>query len=232
MMKAAAKKKLNLPANRVNDFASLKRYIDDLHTTLRECFLGDFYVESDLNVTRDINIFEGTLVLHDTVWEDLRFPATAIYPPGVSDPDFDATHIGWLFDAGGTEVLFFIAQIPHQWKVDSNLKAHVHWMPTNTNTGKVLWRLEYKWTNIDEVDAGSWTTLNVLDSGAGTAYTHQIAAFASIDGTGKEISSILTIKLSRIGGDATDTYNTDALLKEFDIHYEIDTLGSREEYSK
>ena len=170
----------------------------------------------------------------DTPWEDLRAPATAINPPGqVSDPDWDNTNGGWLFDAAGTEILWIIMQLPHSYKEGSNIKPHLHWCPTNTNTGNVLWRMEYKWTNVGETEAGTFSTLNVLDAGDGTALKHQIAPFDAITGTGKTLSSMLVLKLSRIGGDGTDTYNADALLREFDIHYETDTPGgSHSEYSK
>ena len=43
---------------------------------------------------------------------------------------------------------------------------------------------------------------------------------------------MLLIKLSRIGGDASDTYGADARLLEFDIHYQINTLGSELEFVK
>lgn len=176
---------------------------------------------------------DGNLTFTDTVWDDLRSPATAINPPGqVSDPDWDNTNGGWLFDAAGTEVLWLIVQMPHGWKEGTAIRPHIHWMPTNTNTGNVLWRMEYKWTNVHGTDAGTFSTLNVLDAGDGTALKHQIAGFEEIDGTGKTLSSMLSIKLSRIGGDVTDTYNADALLKEFDIHYQMDALGSDEEYVK
>ena len=183
----------------------------------------------------DENQIERTkpVVLLRPVWDDLRAPATAINPPGqASDPDWDNTNGGYLFDADRTEQLWIIMQMPHTYKEGSNIRPHVHWFPTNTNTGDVLWRMQYKWTNINEVD-GDFVTLDVLSKGGGTGYKHQFEAFEEIDGTGKILSSILTIKLSRIGGDETDTYNADALLREFDIHYQIDTPGgSYEEFKK
>lgn len=173
--------------------------------------------------------FEGDA----TVWDDLRFPATQLrVNPATLKPDFDFTEVGFLFDSGSTETLYIIAQIPHSWKVGSSIYPHIHWMPTNTDTGNVLWRMEYKWINIGADGSGAFTSIDTLDAADGTSYKHQIADLPAIDGTGKTISSILSIKLSRIGGDASDTYNADALLKEFDIHYEIDTIGSREEYVK
>lgn len=169
-----------------------------------------------------------------TGWDDLCAPATAINPPGAaSDPDWDTTNIGWLFDDASTEVLHIVMQMPHSWEEGSMIYPHVHWMPPSSDTGSVLWRMEYRWTNVGDQEIGAFTTLDVLDAGSGNNYEHQIAAFAGISGTGKTLSSIISIKLSRIGGDASDTFVGDALFKEFDIHYQTDTpAGSEEEYVK
>jgi len=168
-----------------------------------------------------------------TVWEDMRAPATAINPPGQeSDPDWDNTNGGWLFDADGIEILWIVLQVPHAYKEGSAIYPHVHWQPTSTNGGDVLWRIDYKWTNIDATDAGSATPLEITPTAGGTALKHQQDSFAAIDGTGKTISSIISVKLSRMGNDDDDTYTGDALLKEFDIHYQIDTVGSRSELVK
>lgn len=60
----------------------------------------------------------------------------------------------------------------------------------------------------------------------------QITSFAEIDGTGKKASSMLVMKLSRIGGDGSDTYTGDALMVEFDVHYESDGHGTQSEFIK
>lgn len=178
---------------------------------------------------------DGTIKFNGdaTVWEDLRFPATSINPVGTAGPmTFDQTNIGFLASKNSTTSIAIIGQIPHSYKEGSDIYPHIHWMPLDTNTGNVYWRIEYKWVNIGDVEPSGWTTLNVLDDASGTAYTHQLSNFDVISGSGKKISSIITIKISRIGNDATDTYDYNTLLKEFDIHYESDTIGSREEYFK
>lgn len=166
-------------------------------------------------------------------YDDLRFPATAINPAGLTSPmTFDTTNIGFLANATATQSIGIIAQLPHSWKQESTIRPHIHWMPTTTNTGNVLWRMEYKWTNINDTESGSWTTLDILGAGSGTAFKHQLISFGAISGVGMKISSILSIKISRIGGDASDTYTADALLKEVDIHFEIDSVGSKNLYVK
>lgn len=201
----------------------------------------------------EIGVFPGPLVIGDlagngilldpvngiylygsaVMWDDLRFPATNLcVNPATLKPDFDYTEVGFLFDAAATETIFAVAQMPHGYKEGSDIEMHIHWEPTNTNTGNVLWQVEYKWTNIGGTEPGTFTAITILDAGDGTAYKHQIADFATISGTGKTISSILSLKISRLGGDGTDTYNADALLKEFDIHYQINSFGSDDEYVK
>lgn len=170
-------------------------------------------------------------------WDDLRFPATAINPPGLAaDPDFDTTNGGWLFAAGSTETLFMIAQLPHAWNEGSTLKPHVHWMKTTSASGNVLWRMTYRWSPTGEV-WGSTTDLDVTTTVAGTPDTDTanlslISSFGEIDASDKQISDMLVIQLSRIGGDASDTYGADARMLEFDIHYQLDSFGSNQEFTK
>lgn len=199
-------------------------------------------VSSSVNQTTRDNLNYNFAYLRDTpqflsgentVWEDLRFPATQIrVNPATLLPNWDDTELGFLFDAGTTETLQIIAQMPHAWKLGSSIYPHVHWMPTTTGAGNVLWRMEYKWVSIGATTPGSWSTVPLLDAADGVSLKHQIAGFGAVSGAGQTLSSIISIKLSRVGGDGTDTYGADALLKEFDIHYEIDTMGSREELVK
>lgn len=165
-----------------------------------------------------------------TFWDDLRFPSSAINPPGaVSDPDRDTTDGCFLFDSGSTETITGQAQLSHSWFEGSALHPHIHWEPTNTNTGSVLWRLHYQIADINGVFSAI-DSMDVSQDGAGVAETHQVAQFAEIDMTGYSISAIVKWRLSRIGG--SDTYNADAKLLEFDIHYQLDRPGSRQEYTK
>ena len=166
-------------------------------------------------------------------WEDLRFPATAVNPPGLgSDPTLDTSTGTYLFGAAATDLLYFVGQMPHAWKEGSTIHPHIHWCPTSTDTGDVLWRFSYDWANIGGTFAGSYTDLDITQAGGGTDWGHQLIEWASIAGTGKTISSMLMMKVSRIGGDELDTYTGDARFLEFDIHYEVDSSGSRQETVK
>ena len=174
-----------------------------------------------------------TLVGDATVWDDLRFPLIAQKLGGVNDPNFvkvldngsGSTGLyAYAFDKAAEEEAFFIVQFPHQRKSGSNIVPHVHWMPTGTNTGNVVWGLEYSWANINGT-FGNSTIITVTDAGSGTADDHLIAYFDAISGTGKTSSSMMLCRVFRDATNVADTYDEDAALLEVDFHIEIDKLG-------
>lgn len=169
-------------------------------------------------------------------WDDFRFSSTNINPPGLgSDPDIDNTFGVFLFDPSQTEFIFVQMQMPHEWKEESLLYPHVHWMKSSSAGGNVYWQLEYRWAPIGGVMDGSWTTLassTTNNTDNDTQYEHLTTSLGPIDSTGKIISDMIVMKLSRIGGDAADTYGADAMLLEFDVHYQVDSRGSVNPFTK
>lgn len=171
-------------------------------------------------------------------WEDYPVPANTIRLLGLgADPSWTdawgANGAIYLltFSAAAAEEVHFAVQFPHGWQEGTNLRPHVHWAPSGTNTGNVLWKLEYSWANINEAFPNP-VTISALDAGAGVARTHQIAAFDEIDGSDKTMSSMICCRLYRDGGDADDTLTNAAYLLEFDFHILKDSQGSVDEYNK
>jgi hypothetical protein len=166
-------------------------------------------------------------------WDDLRFPAAAVNPPGAeSDPGRDLTDGTFLFDATATEVLFFGAQLPHGWVSGTELRAHVHWCKTTSASGAVVWKWRYRLAAPGKV-LSAWSdlaTAELVISDGNTAEQHALSAFPAIT-VHATPSAMLLIELERIGGDSGDTYGADAKLMEFDIHVQCDALGTVNEYS-
>lgn len=165
----------------------------------------------------------------EIVWDDLRVPLTQGKQGVLDKPDFDFTNIGYLFPQNdATEIIYIIAQMPHKYKEGSDIYPHLHWQQSAATA--VTWVMEYKWFGLGVAVPAAFTTL----SSSSTIFTYtsgnlsQITAFTPIDGTGYGISSLLLVKLYR-----NDNVTTgDVLAWDFDIHYQIDTIGSLGEFTK
>ena len=182
---------------------------------------------------------DGTLVLNGdaTGWEDLRVPGLSAKTSGLQPPTLgpfgSSGNLIVNRFGGGSSInsVWFQVQMPHSWKEGSTIYPHIHWSPTTTNGGNVKWNIEYSWTNINSTFPTNSTDF-VTQAASTTAWTHQMANFNSISGTGKTISSVLMIRLYRDPTDGDDTYGDDAAFIDFDVHYEINTIGSRSATAK
>lgn len=168
-------------------------------------------------------------------WDDLRIPGMAV-GTGASAPDQITLVGGGLrgfgFDGGVTsEQVFFEVQVPHHWKMGSNISPHVHWTPTTTATGSVAWYLEYTWSQINRTFDAATTISGVTELTTNSQWKHILTELPLISGSSiSGVSSMLICRLYRDPG--TDTYANDAGFLEFDFHYQIDSRGSRFEYIK
>jgi hypothetical protein len=155
------------------------------------------------------------------------------------DPDMYT----WEFiDGASNRELFFIVQLPHDYKEGSTIYPHVHWSSkVAAGTQRIKWVLTYQWVNHTENfaatssgSASGYTLAGANPSRSVNAYEHVITPLGSgIDGTGKKISSILMCRLYRDGSDTTnDDFTGSGFLLSFDFHYEIDSFGSDSEYTK
>lgn len=168
-------------------------------------------------------------------WDDLRTPSVTVNPPGLaSDPDRDTSDGTLLFDAASTEIVFFGIQMPHAWAEGTEIHPHIHWAKTTSAAGNVVWKLEYKHAPINAVMDSAFTSLGEKDTPEfteqDTADWHQITSLGYMTMTGYDDSHCMLFKLSRVGGSASDTYGADAKMISFDIHYQINSRGSVEEY--
>ena len=179
-----------------------------------------------------------TIRISDTVFDDLRFPSQGINPagsPSAATIDNGADYPGTLlFATTPTQHCAGIAQMPHHWKQGSALLPHIHWSKTTADGSglDVGWEFRSRMSNI----GGTWTAwtawgAHTLARGdLTTSEKHNLSTFASIDMTGYTLSCLVLWEIRR--DVSTDTYGSNARLLEFDFHYEIDSLGSEDEYTK
>jgi len=200
-------------------------------------------IKEDLTVTGDLTVegkvvLESDLVLKDTVWDDLRVPMqNTLINPANSEPNFEEWIDGiyaYHFDPGNDDdwSLHFAVQLPHSYKVGTNLRPHLHWAPKTDNTGNVVWEIEYVAAPRNGTFPASASNSTITVAADGVVNKHQIAEFDEISGTGFGISTMLLCRLTRLGDDGADTFTGDAVVLEFDLHFEIDGFGSDDEHVK
>ena len=135
-----------------------------------------------------------------------------------------------FFGPGETQEALLAFQLPHGYKFGSDLHPHVHWAPTDNNSGNVVWGLEYCFQSINQV-FGATVTSEVTDAADG-ALKHQLVSFADIPaiGSSNDTSSMIMCRVYRKGDDAADTYPSPVALLEVDIHYQANRAGTQAEY--
>lgn len=163
-------------------------------------------------------------------WEDLRVPFTRDKQGQASKPDYDFTNMGLLFPQNNvTEIVYITLQAPHNI-YNSELRPHIHYI--QDSAAFPVFKMDYRIIENGDNDANkAFTTL--------TTSTHlyswisgdllQKVIFPSIDISYiTSLSFIMDVKIYR----DDDIVTGDVLAKEFDVHYQIDGWGSREEFTK
>ena len=174
-----------------------------------------------------------------TVWDDLRIVPSIFDVPGGTDPDVNdyqpagsgTTFKVYAFAKGDSG--YFTIQLPHSYKEGTSLYPHVHWTPGARGVAEsgnvVQWRLDYSFADIDGTFPAS-TTVPLPDTCDGTDHKHQMTPMGTISGVGLGISSQMFGRIYR-WNDASDTWvgtlTNLPIFLEFDIHFEIDSVGSK-----
>jgi hypothetical protein len=165
-------------------------------------------------------------------WDDLRFPAQSINPPGTLDgPTVDATETGWpgtlLFVGNGDRVLCGVAQMPHAWARGTAIKPHIHWTKPTGSADAVTWEFLHRIIGNPGDTPGAWSSASTGTIVAGDqTHTdeHLLTTFADIDMTGNIESAMVAWRLYRRG--STDADASTVRLLELDFHYQINQLGT------
>jgi len=164
------------------------------------------------------------------VWDDMKFPFTRDKQGQAAKPDFDFAEHGLLFPQNDdTEIVHIIDQMKHQWLLESNIRPHIHYVQDEADIP--VFKLDYRWYRNGDDPTIAYTT--IAQSGMVFPYTAgsilQIAEFPEISGAGIDtLSSFIDFKFYR----DDNVVAGDILVKEFDIHIQIDSNGSRDEYVK
>jgi len=176
---------------------------------------------------------DGTMVMSGsaTVWKDLFFPLLATKQGALDKPAFDANEQGFLFPSADTsQIMYITAQFNHDWKMGSTVFPHVHW--NQNHSGSPVFKIDYKWFDIGATIPVAYSTY-IMDTRQ-VVYTSgsiQQLNYSAGGISGSHIAGVSSLMLIKLYRD-DNAYSGNAITYQFDIHHEIDTLGSRSEYSK
>lgn len=177
---------------------------------------------------------DGTLRFQGsaTVWDDINI---SLVPPhgGAAEPGIIAANeatYNRVYAFSGTNATpdqkNGSLEVLHPYREGTDIRFHIHWAPTTADAGNVRWLLEYQWYNRGTgVPAATQVTL--VEAASGVAWREQTSVFI-LSGTGKTMGSRLIFTLIRDATDVLDTYAHNAAMLDMGVHYEKDTVGSRQ----
>lgn len=192
---------------------------------------------SDTNYAQFVNgvlRFSGTATVYDDLLRDATSARQGVVAPTVGTGfRGDANHIYTTFVHTQADEVQFELQLPHRGKAGSVLYPHVHFMPTTTGTGTVRFVLEYYAANVNAQFASSPATYEMTKTWATNQQWYHLLAPGAVGMTlaGWDLSNVWHCRLYRdntVGGN----YAAAVGFLYFDVHVEIDSLGSDEEFIK
>ena len=180
---------------------------------------------------------DGTLLFTGaaTVFKDINIGAGTLSGPPGKQPGI----VNFVDEAGADtgiatfglavgEGLSGFFEIQHDYKEGSNITFHVHWQGIAVPAGgtdNVQFQLTYTVSkNNETLDA---VTVITAETAINVRYDSKVTAFTIITGTNFNIEDQFIFTLERIAASA-DEYGGEALIQTVGIHYEVNTVGSRQ----
>lgn len=173
--------------------------------------------------------FDGTA----TVYDDLVCPLF-VARTGTSNVPIWTALVGNInaYSFAVNDWLEFSTELLHSYKEGSNLEIHVHWAINGSNVDDryVKWEVEYSIANTNGGTFGSSTVIaNETKILANTATkTNMYTSVGTISGTGLTIGAQLMLRLRRIAAVGGSAPSANPYAVNVGIHYEKDTVGSRQ----
>ncbi len=187
-----------------------------------------------------------TVELIESVWDDLQLVSGAFQFLGSTDPSIQPWQPG---GAGATFLIykfqkndeaFGSLQMKHTYNEGTDIYFHIHWTPADRGIAEignyVGWKADYTIANVNGVFPVSGT-VDLSDIVTGVDDKNEVTGSVSVPGSGLNISFITMVRIYRSDTGADDTWagvtaaQSPGLL-EFDIHFEINTIGSRQPFAK
>lgn len=177
----------------------------------------------------------GRAVFSPVAWDDLQVSLGEVKLPGVSDPAWAAYMGGRVlaFAKAADNEISFTAQLPHSYKLESDLEFHIHVAYPDGGAGNSRWHLTHSLAPIGS-DFPSETTVSVTVASPADQDRHTLHEIAgTISGASLTgVSGMIIGSLKREGTAVVDDYDNSIYLIGLDFHFQKDTIGSLQEAVK
>lgn len=169
--------------------------------------------------------------LKNTRWDDLSVSASTTKIGSNLKPDYDYTNLGLLFPQNNTsEKVYLTFQMSHKKKLNTPVRLHIHFI--QNSLAIPVFGCTYRFYNNGSLVpsfSSEIETTGILPFAWESGNLLNIIKFPEINApTNEGLSSNLDVILYR----KDNTVSGDVLVKYIDLHYEIDTDGSNEEFIK
>jgi hypothetical protein len=186
----------------------------------------------DLTIT---TAAQKTVVLATTVWDDINLGGATLHGnptvvPAVSQivDNLGANTGIYTYSFTLNQAVSGCFELKHDYKEGSDVTPHVHFHIQSAPAGgtdNIKWQIKYTFAR-DGVTFAPVTTI-VKEMAVTTQYASYRADFTAITGTNLKIGDQCCFNLSRIAASADD-FAGDLYLQTVGLHYQIDTIGSRQ----
>jgi hypothetical protein len=201
----------------------------------------DTKIITDVTAASDLIIDCGTnktLELAEPVWDDIVV-ATSTVRFGGASPVSDQAYKGGSvasYSNASDNYLYFTIELPHDYKEGTDIKCHFHYVLPVAGSASGVENVKFDLSFCASEGGGAFgspdttgtTTFDVQNTAVDDL---EIQALHTITGTNLKVSDTLICHLKRDTSVATP-YGNPVYVIEVDFHYQKDTMGSRQEFTK
>jgi hypothetical protein len=194
-------------------------------------------IDTSLVTASDLQISCGTdktIVLNESVWDDLQFLISGGKIPPSNYPDWDTSfttntgeykfEVNDYIDLAGNEM-------PHTYKQGTTIKPHLHLALDGANSSGsdqyAKFTLYIAYADANEVWTETSKTAEITIPTGTADLTHLFLDMGDLTFTNQLIGCQIKLRLKRIAATGGTEYPNHIFVTQVGIHHEIDTMGSR-----
>lgn len=194
------------------------------------------YSEGNGGTATDLHIACGTdktIVLDETVWDDIQFQIATGKVPAVNFPTWETftTNTSEYSFAVNDYIALGANEMAHWWKEGTSAAMHIHVTTKAANTSgadrfaKFTIYIAYADVNAVWTETSLSAELTIANGTA--ALTHKLLSMGTLTLTGIKIGTQVKITVKRIAATGGTEYASNIFITQVGAHAEKDTMGSR-----